>query len=86
MLPYFSPAMANDLSNLPPALIYVGSLDLFANEDLAYANKLVEDGNAATLYLVPGLYHAFELANPSAQPTHDFWQRIYSYTKARLAE
>ena len=86
MLPYFSPAMADDLTSLPPALIYVGSLDLFANEDLAYANKLVEDGNTATLYLAPGLYHAFELANPNAQPTHDFWQRIYSYTKAQLAE
>lgn len=86
MLPYFSPAMADDLTNLPPALIYVGSLDLFANEDIAYAGKLVEDGNAVTMRVVPGLYHAFENANPNAQATHDFWQTVYSYTKAKLAE
>ena len=86
MLPYFSPAMADDLTNLPPALIYVGSLDLFANEDIAYAGKLVEDGNAVTMHVVPGLYHAFENANPNAQASQDFWQIIYSYTKAKLAE
>ena len=86
MLPYFSPAMAENLTNLPPALIYVGSLDLFANEDIAYAGKLVEDGNAVTMHVVPGLYHAFENANPNAQATHDFWQTVYSYTKAKLAE
>ena len=86
MLPYFSPAMAEDLTNLPPAVIYTGSLDLFVNEDITYANKLVEDGNATTLYVVPGLYHAFEVAVPDAQQSHEFWQRIYAESKALLTK
>lgn len=86
MLPYFSPAMAKDLSNLPPALIYVGSLDLFVNEDLAYASKLIECGNSTTVYVVPGLYHAFENAAPQAEESKIFWQRVYDYTTQKLAE
>ncbi len=86
MLPYFSPAMAQDLSNLPPALIYVGGLDLFVNEDLAYANKLIECGINTTLYVVPGLYHAFENAVPQAEQSQLFWQRVYNFSAEQLAE
>lgn len=85
-LGYFSPAMAEDLTNLPPALIYVGALDLFANEDIAYAGKLVEDGNAAAVYVVPGLYHAFDNAVPQAAATQTFWQRVYDFTAQKLAQ
>lgn len=85
-LGYFSPAMAEDLTELPPALIYVGALDLFANEDIAYANRLVEAGNATTLYVVPGLYHAFEVAVPDAEQSKIFWQRIYEASQQMLAE
>lgn len=83
-LTYFSPAMAEELGNLPPALIYTGSLDLFVNEDLDYANKLIEDGNAATVYIVPGLYHAFENAVPDAPQSREFWQCIYTASKNML--
>lgn len=85
MLQYFSPAMADDLSNLPPSMIYVGSLDLFVNEDIDYANRLTEAGNAATLYVVPGLYHAFENAVPQAAPSKEFWQRVYEASRSMLA-
>lgn len=86
MLPYFSPALAEDLSNLPPALIYVGGLDLFVNEDIDYANKLVEAGNATTVYVVPGLYHAFDIAVPDAHESREFWQRVYEASQHMLSE
>lgn len=86
MLQYFSPALANNLSDLPPALIYVGGLDLFVNEDIAYANKLIEAGNDTTLYVVPGLYHAFDIAVPQAQATQEFWQRVYEASRHMLTD
>lgn len=85
-LNYFSPALAEDLSDLPPALIYVGSIDLFVNEDIDYANKLIASGNDTTLHVVPGLYHAFDIVVPDAQPTLDFWQAIYAYSRQALAD
>lgn len=77
MLPYFSPAQAGDLTNLPPALIYVGELDLFVNEDLAYASRLIEAGISTELHMIRGLYHCFDLANPEAEKTKEFWNTIF---------
>lgn len=81
MLPYFSPAQADNLQNLPPAFIYTGDLDLFVNENLDYANKLISAGVMTEIHVVPGLYHAFEAANSDAQPSKDFWQAVYRFTK-----
>lgn len=77
MLPYFSPAQAQNLKNLPPAFIYVGGLDLFVNEDLDYASRLIEAGITTELHLVPGLYHVFDMANPEAQQSKDMWNKVY---------
>ena len=84
MLQYYSPAMADNLNNLPPALIYVGSLDLFVNEDIDYANRLIEAGNATNLYVASGLYHAFENAAPQAKSSKEFWLRVYEASRSML--
>ncbi|MBY0568632.1 MAG: alpha/beta hydrolase [Hyphomonadaceae bacterium] len=42
--PYAAPARANDLSGLPPAFIACPTLDLFIDEDLAYAKRLMRAG------------------------------------------
>ena len=56
---WFSPALAEDLSGLPPTWIGVGSLDLFFDEDLAYARRLVDAGVPLELHVYPGAPHAF---------------------------
>lgn len=71
-LGYFSPSYAADLGGLPPALIYVGALDLFVNEDIEYANRLIASGVPTELHVIPGLYHGFDAANPGARKTADF--------------
>ena len=40
---WFSPALAEDLSGLPPAYIVTGALDLFLDEDLDYARRAPEE-------------------------------------------
>jgi acetyl esterase/lipase len=63
---YVAPARATDLSGLPSTYIPVGALDLFADEDLAYARRLMRAGVATELHPDPGAYHGFELAAGAA--------------------
>ena len=63
--PYAAPARATDLSGLPPTYISTGGLDLFLEEDLDYARRLMRSGVPVELHVYPGAFHAFELS-PSA--------------------
>jgi triacylglycerol lipase len=58
---WFSPALAEDLSGLAPAYISTGALDLFLDEDLDYARRLIDGGVQTELHVYPGAIHAFEL-------------------------
>ena len=58
---WFSPALADDLGGLPPAYIVTGALDLFLDEDLAYARRLIDAGVPCELHVYPGAIHAFEM-------------------------
>ncbi len=62
---WFSPSLAEDLSGLPPTWIGTGSLDLFYDEDLDYARRLVAAGVAVELHSYPGAIHAFNAAAES---------------------
>jgi acetyl esterase/lipase len=54
------PARVANLAGLPPTFIGVGSIDLFVQEDVAYAQRLVEAGVGTELEVVPGGYHGFD--------------------------
>ncbi len=71
---YAVPARREDLSGLPPAWIGVGTLDLFYEEDLAYARRLLGDGVACELLVVPGAYHGFDATAPRTQVARDIRQ------------
>ena len=58
---WFSPALAEDLAGLPPAYIATGALDLFLDEDLDYARRLIDGGVRTELHVYPGAIHAFEM-------------------------
>jgi len=60
--PYSVPSRQTDFSGLPPAYIAVGALDLFLEEDIAYANKLLHTGIPTELHVLPGAFHGYEAA------------------------
>lgn len=70
--PYAVPARRANLSGLPPAWIGVGTLDLFHDEDVAYAQQLKDCGVDCELYIVPGAFHGFDFVAPQAQIVRDF--------------
>lgn len=55
--PYYFPARADSLAGLPPTYISVGSIELFADEALDFARKLMYDGVPVELHLYPGYHH-----------------------------
>ena len=61
------PARVEDLSGLPPTFITVGALDLFLEENLEYARRLIRVGVPAELHVVPGAFHGFSMGGHSPQ-------------------
>ena len=60
--PYAAAARAESLAGLPPAFIATGALDLFLDEDLTYAQRLIRSGVPVELHVYPGAYHGFHWA------------------------
>lgn len=66
------PARVEDLKGLPATFIGVGSIDLFAPEDLEYAQRLLLAGVPTELSLVPGAFHGFDIIVPDAAISRQF--------------
>ena len=62
--PYCVPARREDLTGLAPAWIGVGDLDLFHDEDLAYAARLRDADVPVQVYEQTGMYHAGDVLTP----------------------
>lgn len=73
------PSRRRDLSGLPPTYIGVGSIDLFASENIEYAARLVTAGVPVELNVVPGAYHVFFAIKPDADASRQFRN---SYSRA----
>lgn len=58
---YAAPARATDLSKLPPTFIGTAALDLFVDENIDYAARLIHAGVPTELHVWPGGFHGFDL-------------------------
>jgi acetyl esterase/lipase len=82
---YAAPARAEDLSGLPPAFIDVGTVDMFRDEDIAFAMRLMQAGVPTELHVNPGAYHASELLAPEAELSRRIWERRFDALRRGLA-
>ncbi len=82
--PYAAAARRDDVSGLPPAWIGVGTLDLFHDEDVAYAKRLEASGVRCELEVVPGAFHGFDALFRKAGVSKAFFQTQARVLKAAL--
>jgi len=87
------PARVASVAGLPPAWIGVGSIDLFVEEDMEYARRLVHAEVATELLVVRGAFHGFDLLVPDAEASKQFsasWKsalrKAFATGKADIAE
>ncbi|MBS0334404.1 MAG: alpha/beta hydrolase fold domain-containing protein, partial [Proteobacteria bacterium] len=66
------PSRRKDLRNLPPAFIGVGAIDLFVEENIEYASRLIQAGVATELIVVPGGFHGFDIFAPETDAAQTF--------------
>jgi acetyl esterase/lipase len=64
--PSAAPARVADARGLPPAYIEVGQLDIFRDEDVAYALSLSHAGVPVELHVHPGVPHEYDAVAPDA--------------------
>ena len=67
------PARRDNLRGLPPAWMGVGTLDLFHDEDLVYAERLKKAGVPCHVELVPGAFHGFDGIVSKARVSRSFF-------------
>lgn len=66
------PARRKDMAGLPPTFIGVGAIDLFVDEDIAYARALIAAGVDTELHVIPGAFHGFDRVAAATEVAQDF--------------
>jgi len=67
--PVAAPARLKDFTGLAPAYIEVGELDIFRDEDIAYAQQLNKAGIPVELHVHPGALHGYDRIAPNSKLT-----------------
>ena len=83
---YAAPARAQNLSGLPPTYMPVGDLDLFLDENIAYAQKLTRAGVPMHFHIVPGAFHGFNGFVSEADVSKAINAEIFAFIGKLLAE
>lgn len=58
--PYAAAARLVEMEGLAPTYICVGTLDLFIDENINYAHRLIRSGIPTELHVYPGGFHGFD--------------------------
>ncbi|QBD79125.1 alpha/beta hydrolase [Ktedonosporobacter rubrisoli] len=82
--PYAAAARAEHLEGLPSTFICVGALDLFLEENIEYARRLLRAGVPTELHVYPGAYHGFNMVI-NAQVTQAYHRDTLTALKRALS-
>lgn len=75
--PLAAPARLQDFSGLAPAFIDVGELDIFRDEGIRYASRLLAAGISCELHVRPGSPHSYDLMNRGGTIAAEAWAERY---------
>ena len=83
--PIAVPSRNEDLGGLPPTWIGVGALDLFCDEDLAYAERLRAAGVSCETIVIDGVFHGFDGIVQDSAATRRFRASMFAVMHEALA-
>lgn len=70
---YAAPARAKHYSKLPPTITFVGDLEPFRDETVAFVEHLKKEGVPVTFKLFKGCFHAFDVVFPKLEISKEAW-------------
>lgn len=70
--PYAAPSRAENVAGLPPTYIGVGTPDLFRDENIAYAQRLMQAGVPTELHVYADGFHGFDGFVPQSDTSQRF--------------
>lgn len=82
--PYFSPLLAEDLSDLPPALIVAAEFDALHDQAQQYAQRLQAAGNSVQFLDYSGMVHAFMSFPVFCREALPAFQQVANYIQETL--
>lgn len=81
---YAAPNRAENLTNMPPALSFVGTIDPFYDETVQYFKKLKKAGIWTNLLEIKGAFHCFDISAPESQITKSAFKFLSTNLKFAL--
>lgn len=82
--PYAAAARATDLSGLPETFIIVSELDMFLDEDIDYAKRLLQAGVRTELQVHPDGFHGSSMMLPDSKISKKFDAAVLEALKRAL--
>jgi len=70
--PYAAPTRMKELAALAPATVLTGELDLFVDENVQYAQRLMQAGVPTELHVYRAAHHGFDRMVPQAKVSQRF--------------
>ena len=84
--PYASAARTQSVAGLPPTFIGVGALDLFLDENIAYAQRLMQASVPTEFHVYPGAYHGFDMFAGAVTVSKQFERDMRDALRKALAQ
>ena len=81
---YAAPARAESLKGLPPTYMDTGSMDIFLDEDVTYARRLIADGVPVEAHVWNGALHGFDYFAPRTSLAHVAWEKRTAFVRTHL--
>jgi len=82
--PYASPARETNLTELPPTYIETGTLDIFHDEDIAYAKAMIAAGVPVEGHVWNGAPHGFDYFAPDSSLAKKAWECRFAFLVQHL--
>ena len=76
-----SPARAEDLTGLPATYLDTGTLDIFHDEDVAYARRLAASGVQVEAHVWDGAPHGFDVIAPRSSLGRHAWASRFAFVR-----